>query len=51
MRQMSDADKQAFRSFLQAICQTGRDLVYLYVGNKNHTELRVVFSNEELEEM
>ena len=51
MHQMSDADKQAFRSFLQAICQTGRDLVYLYVGNKTHTELRVVFSKEELEEM
>ncbi len=51
MRQMSDADKQAFRSLLQAICQTGRDLVYLYVGNKTHTELRVVFSKEELEKM
>ena len=46
----SDAQK-SFREFLRAICETGRDLVYLYVGSSSHTEWRVVFSKEELEKI
>ena len=51
MQQVPDKEREALKEFLQAIHETGRDLIYLYVGNKTHTELRVVFSNEELEEM
>ena len=51
MRKMPEADQKSFKEFLLAIRQTGRDLVYLYVGNKTHTEWRIVFSKEELEKM
>ena len=51
MQQVPDKEREALKEFLQAIHETGRDLIYLYVGNKTHTELRVVFSNEELEKM
>ncbi|MBR0490190.1 MAG: hypothetical protein IJJ68_08325 [Prevotella sp.] len=51
MRKMPEADQKSFKEFLQAIRLTGRDLVYLYVGNKTHTEWRIVFSKEELEKM
>ena len=51
MQQMPDDKQKALKEFLQAICETGRDLVYLYVGNKTHTEWRIVFSKEELEKM
>ena len=51
MRKMPEADQKSFKEFLLAIRQTGRDLVYLYVGNKTHTEWRIVLSKEELEKM
>ena len=51
MQQVPDKEREALKEFLLAIRQTGRDLVYLYVGNKTHTEWRIVFSKEELEKM
>lgn len=51
MQQVPDKERESFKEFLLAIRQTGRDLVYLYVGNKTHTEWRIVFSKEELEKM
>ena len=51
MQQVPDKEREALKEFLQAIHLTGRDLVYLYVGNKTHTEWRIVFSKEELEKM
>lgn len=51
MRKMPEADQKSFKEFLLAIRLTGRNLVYLYVGNKTHTEWRIVFSKEELEKM
>lgn len=51
MQQVPDKEREALKEFLQAIRLTGRDLVYLYVGNKTHTEWRIVFSKEELEKM
>ena len=51
IQQQSGEQQKALKEFLQAVCMTGRDLVYLYVGNKTHTEWRIVFSKEELEKM
>lgn len=51
MQQVPADKKKELDYFFQSVYKTGRNLVYRYIGNKTHTEWRVVFSKEELEKM